>query len=226
MALFRSQAVIGSAASSAGAGLSAASPAVLIPLSRLRCCARVGEGPEPTFSATQHSRLGIAFPAPKPTFAPARRRSGKQSSDQRMSVCRDWELQPLSHHAFGAGHRLEVNVTSSNFPRRARNTNSGHPILAIHQSEAASPLLSHGRLETADFIGQRAGRKDGAGHSCPIVSEVFRGATLLINEFGQRYFVDQGRQTTNLACISLTKVSALPISTVPTEGDGGHCAAY
>jgi hypothetical protein len=33
-------------------------------------------------------------------------------------------------HTFGAGHRLEVNVTSSNFPRRARNTNSGHPILA------------------------------------------------------------------------------------------------
>jgi uncharacterized protein len=33
-------------------------------------------------------------------------------------------------HTFGAGHRLEVDVTSSNFPRRARNTNSGHPILA------------------------------------------------------------------------------------------------
>jgi uncharacterized protein len=33
-------------------------------------------------------------------------------------------------HTFSAGHRLEVDVTSSNFPRRARNTNSGHPILA------------------------------------------------------------------------------------------------
>jgi predicted acyl esterase len=32
-------------------------------------------------------------------------------------------------HTFTAGHRLEVDVTSSNFPRRARNTNSGHPIL-------------------------------------------------------------------------------------------------
>src|SRR5205807_1986119 len=38
-------------------------------------------------------------------------------------------------HTFGAGHRLEVDVTSSNFPRRARNTNSGHPILA-NDSEA------------------------------------------------------------------------------------------
>jgi putative CocE/NonD family hydrolase len=34
------------------------------------------------------------------------------------------------HHTFPAGHRIEVDVTSSNFPRRARNTNSGHPVLA------------------------------------------------------------------------------------------------
>jgi len=34
------------------------------------------------------------------------------------------------HHTFCAGHRIEVDVTSSNFPRRARNTNSGNPVLA------------------------------------------------------------------------------------------------
>ena len=34
------------------------------------------------------------------------------------------------HHTIRAGHRIEVDVTSSNFPRRARNTNSGHPLLA------------------------------------------------------------------------------------------------
>ena len=34
------------------------------------------------------------------------------------------------HHTFRAGHRIEVDLTSSNFPRRARNTNSGHPVLA------------------------------------------------------------------------------------------------
>lgn len=34
------------------------------------------------------------------------------------------------HHVVRAGNRLEVDITSSNFPRRARNTNSGHPILA------------------------------------------------------------------------------------------------
>jgi uncharacterized protein len=34
------------------------------------------------------------------------------------------------HHRVAAGHRIEIDVTSSNFPRRARNTNSGHPTLA------------------------------------------------------------------------------------------------
>jgi len=34
------------------------------------------------------------------------------------------------HHRLPAGHRLGVDITSSNFPRRARNTNSGHPLLA------------------------------------------------------------------------------------------------
>jgi len=34
------------------------------------------------------------------------------------------------HHTFRAGSRIEVDVTSSNFPRRARNTNSGNPVLA------------------------------------------------------------------------------------------------
>ena len=34
------------------------------------------------------------------------------------------------HHTLRAGNRIEVDITSSNFPRRARNTNSGHPLLA------------------------------------------------------------------------------------------------
>lgn len=34
------------------------------------------------------------------------------------------------HHTFAPGSRIEVDVTSSNFPRRARNTNSGNPLLA------------------------------------------------------------------------------------------------
>ena len=34
------------------------------------------------------------------------------------------------HHRVEAGNRLRVDVSSSNFPRRARNTNSGNPVLA------------------------------------------------------------------------------------------------
>jgi predicted acyl esterase len=33
-------------------------------------------------------------------------------------------------HTLRAGSRIEIDVTSSNFPRRARNTNSGNPVLA------------------------------------------------------------------------------------------------
>jgi hypothetical protein len=57
-------------------------------------------------------------------------------------------------HTFGAGHRIELDVTSSNFPRRARNTNSGNPIVAndsdadirvatntIHHTEATPSFL-------------------------------------------------------------------------------------
>ncbi len=34
------------------------------------------------------------------------------------------------HHTFPAGCRWQVDITNSNFPRRARNTNSGNPVLA------------------------------------------------------------------------------------------------
>ncbi len=40
------------------------------------------------------------------------------------------------HHSLQPGSRIEVDVTSSNFPRRARNTNSGNPMLA-QDGEAA-----------------------------------------------------------------------------------------
>jgi len=69
------------------------------------------------------------------------------------------------HHTFAAGSRLQVDITSSNFPRRARNTNSGHAVLAndtaadiriatnvIHHTEerpsfVVLPLLSASQAE-------------------------------------------------------------------------------
>src|SRR5262249_50300748 len=40
------------------------------------------------------------------------------------------------HHTFAVGSRIEVDVTSSNFPRRARNTNSGNLLLAQDGNDA------------------------------------------------------------------------------------------
>ncbi len=58
------------------------------------------------------------------------------------------------HHTFPAGSRLQVDITSSNFPRRARNTNSGNAVLAndtaadiqiatnvVHHSEAQPSFI-------------------------------------------------------------------------------------
>ena len=50
------------------------------------------------------------------------------------------------HHTFPAGHCLEVDVTSSNFPRRIRNTNSGHPMIAddgITDIRIATNIVHH-----------------------------------------------------------------------------------
>ncbi len=80
------------------------------------------------------------------------------------------------HHTFRAGHRIEIDVTSSNFPRRARNTNSGHPVLAndgeadirvavntIHHAEATPSFVE---LPSAD----PPMRPVGLGHSSDCLS--------------------------------------------------------
>ena len=58
------------------------------------------------------------------------------------------------HHIFQPGSRIEVDVTSSNFPRRARNTNSGNPVLA-RDGEAAIRVAAntvHHATRTPSFI--------------------------------------------------------------------------
>jgi putative CocE/NonD family hydrolase len=59
-----------------------------------------------------------------------------------------------THHTFAAGHRVEIDVTSSNFPRRARNTNSGHPVLANDTDadiRVATNTVHHG-VATPSFV--------------------------------------------------------------------------
>jgi hypothetical protein len=58
------------------------------------------------------------------------------------------------HHTVRAGHRIQVDVTSSNFPRRARNTNSGNPVLA-HDTAAAIRVATntvHHADRTPSFV--------------------------------------------------------------------------
>src|SRR5204863_5900645 len=58
------------------------------------------------------------------------------------------------HHTFQAGSRIEVDVTSSNFPRRARNTNSGNPVLAHDDAAAIRTAANrvHHAAATPSFI--------------------------------------------------------------------------
>jgi putative CocE/NonD family hydrolase len=58
------------------------------------------------------------------------------------------------HHTFATGHRIEIDVTSSNFPRRARNTNSGNLVLANDGDadiRVAANTIHHGD-KTPSFI--------------------------------------------------------------------------
>jgi putative CocE/NonD family hydrolase len=51
------------------------------------------------------------------------------------------------HHTFRAGHRVEIDVTSSNFPERARNTNSGWQTIATPMSGSPpTPSITQSRL--------------------------------------------------------------------------------
>jgi putative CocE/NonD family hydrolase len=52
------------------------------------------------------------------------------------------------HHTVRAGSRLQVDLVSSNFPRRARNTNSGHPVVA-NDSEADIRVATNTVYHTA-----------------------------------------------------------------------------
>ncbi len=58
------------------------------------------------------------------------------------------------HHRLRAGNRIEVDVTSSNFPRRARNTNSGNAMLANDTAadiSVATNVVHHGAA-TPSFV--------------------------------------------------------------------------
>jgi predicted acyl esterase len=53
-----------------------------------------------------------------------------------------------------AGSRIEIDVTSSNFPRRARNTNSGNKLLARDGDDAIRIATNtvHHAAATPSFV--------------------------------------------------------------------------
>jgi type I restriction enzyme S subunit len=93
------------------------------------------------------------------------------------------------------------------------------------------------RLEAGDILFNEGGDRDKLGRGwvwrgeiaeCIHQNHVFRGRLYstevepkLIswygNSFGQQYFIDQGKQTTNLASINLTKLAAFPIPLPPAN---------
>jgi uncharacterized protein len=84
-------------------------------------------------------------------------RDGASSEAQPLQAGR---VYPLTinlahiHHTIRAGNRIEVDITSSNFPRRARNTNSGNPMLADDTAadiRIARNTVHHGEA-TPSFI--------------------------------------------------------------------------
>ena len=57
-------------------------------------------------------------------------------------------------HTFRAGSRIEIDITNRNFPRRARNTNSGNPVLARDGDDAIRVATNtvHHAAATPSFV--------------------------------------------------------------------------
>lgn len=64
-------------------------------------------------------------------------------------------------HTFRAVSRIEIDVTSSNFPRRARNTNSGNPMPAEDGEDAIRVATNtiYGTPATPSFVGLPVGSR-------------------------------------------------------------------
>ena len=121
---------------------------------------------------------------------------------------------------------------------RVANVQRGYLDLAeVKQIEATEEELQELRLFPGDILFNEGGDRDKLGRGwiwrgeipeCIHQNHVFRARLYLPelqpkliswygNSFGQRYFVSEGKQTTNLASINLTKLGALPIPLPPVD---------
>lgn len=107
----------------------------------------------------------------------------------------------------------------------------------VKDIEATDEEIEELRLVRGDVLFNEGGDRDKLGRGwvweeqlplCIHQNHVFRARvpTDLVepkflswygNSFGQRYFLDEGKQTTNLASINMTKLGALPVPVPPVE---------
>jgi type I restriction enzyme S subunit len=121
---------------------------------------------------------------------------------------------------------------------RVANVQRGYlDLVEIKQIEATEEEIQELRLYPGDILFNEGGDRDKLGRGwiwrgeipeCIHQNHVFRARLYVAdlqpqliswygNSFGQRYFVSEGKQTTNLASINLTKLGALPIPLPPVE---------
>lgn len=121
---------------------------------------------------------------------------------------------------------------------RVANVQRGYLDLdEIKEIEASEEVISELRLKCGDILFNEGGDRDKLGRGwiwqeelpeCIHQNHVFR-ARLYSNDvsnkfiswfgntYGQKYFLKEGKQTTNLASVNLTKLSAFPVPLPPKE---------
>jgi type I restriction enzyme S subunit len=121
---------------------------------------------------------------------------------------------------------------------RVANVQRGYLDLnKMKEIEASEEIISDLRLELGDILFNEGGDRDKLGRGwilqeelpeCIHQNHVFRArlySTEVSNKFvswfgntyGQRYFLKEGKQTTNLASVNITKLSAFPVPLPPYE---------
>ena len=121
---------------------------------------------------------------------------------------------------------------------RVANVQRGYLDLnEIKLIDATEEEIAELRLLTGDILFNEGGDRDKLGrgwvwngevHDCIHQNHVFRARPIVAdlmskllsmygNTYGQAYFLGEGKQTTNLASISLSKLSALPVPLIPVE---------
>ena len=153
-----------------------------------------------------------------------------------------WAWASLSQIAYIAGGMTKNSRTVPENGRevpylRVANVQRGFLNLSeIKTIFADEPTIAELRLETGDVLFTEGGDRDKLGRGwiwqgeiseCIHQNHIFRARPILDfesrfiswygNTFGQTYFTDEGKQTTNLASINKTTLGALPVPIPPKD---------